>query len=86
MSTRTPSKRLAALFLLALVGVLVLIGVALAEFVGPVAVGLYAAVVLALVVAGAVVVRRRTPPPAPARDHSACSCCAGSSGVGVEVV
>ena len=84
MSTRTPSKRLAALFLLALIGVLLLIGVAFAEFVGPMAVAVYAAVVVALVVAGAVVVRRRTPPPAP--DHSACSCCAGRSGVGVEVV
>ena len=84
MSSRTPSKRLAALFLLALVAVLVLIGAVIHGALGPLALSAYVAAVVLLGVAGAVVVRRQTPPPAP--DHTGCSCCAGRNGFGVEVV
>jgi len=65
------SRRVQARFLLALAGVLVLFGVLAAQLGGPVALAVYAVVVLALLVAG--VARAR--PVAPPASGRTCSCC-----------
>jgi uncharacterized membrane protein len=78
-----PSRRLAALFLLALAGVAVVVGIVVAELGGPPALGGYALAVLVLAGAGAVRGRRAAARQArPAR----CSCCDGDHTAPVRVV
>jgi hypothetical protein len=79
----TRSRRLPVLFLLALLGVLAMVGLGVAELLGAAAAAAYAVAVL---VGLGLLVRRARPEPAPARDHQACSCCDGQPFRGVEVI
>jgi len=65
------SRRLQVLFLLALAGVLVLFGVLATRLGGPVALALYAVVVLGLLAAGAARARALLATP----SGRTCSCC-----------
>jgi hypothetical protein len=78
------NRRLAALFLLALLGVLVAGGVVVADLGGPVAAGVYAGVVLALLVVGALRARRAAVPARRPVQH--CTCCDGDHSAPVQVV
>ena len=74
------SKRLGLLFLVALVGVLAMIGAVLGrELGGPVALG-YALVVIALLATGSVLARRQERAAADARLAAGrtCTCCTGT--------
>jgi hypothetical protein len=82
------SRRLAGLFLLALLGTLFALGLVVADVGGGVAVAVYALAVTALVVAGAVTGKRRAAarvaPARPAGER--CACCAGDHTAPVQVI
>jgi hypothetical protein len=78
------TRRLQVLFLLALVGVLAALGLVVAELGGPVAVAVYAAVVLGLLVAGAARARAALAPARRPVQH--CTCCDGDHTAPVQVV
>ena len=81
----TPPRALAALFLVALVGVLVALGLLAVELGGlPTLLG-YVVVAGALLALGVVRLRRLVPPPAPARVQH-CTCCDGDHTAPVKVV
>ena len=67
--------RVAVPFLLALVGVLFMLGVVVGRVFGPVAVGVYGALLIGPVVAAGLQARRRTVRLAKGR---ACTCCTGT--------
>ena len=75
-------RRLQVQFLVALVGVLVVLGLVVGELAGPVGLGVYAAAVTALAAAGARWARSRALPP-PGRT---CSCCTSTVHDPVRVV
>ena len=82
---RLPSTRLRVLMLLALVGVLLLLGVVVAAVAGPVGVAGFAAVAVVLLVAGALRGRAALrPEPLPA--GRSCSCCTTTHFDPVEIV
>ena len=78
-------RRLAALFLLAVTGVLVAVGAVLGAVAGPVAVVVFAVAVLALVFVGAQLVKRRARAAAFAAGRT-CTCCTGSVHDPVQVI
>ncbi len=78
----TPSNRLPVLFLLALLGVLAVVGVGIGELAGWVFAAAYAVLVVVALAAGA----WRFRPAPPVRDHTGCSCCSGEPFRGVEIV
>ncbi len=80
----TPPRGLAALFLVALLGVLVAGGIVAAELGGAVALVAYAVVVVALLALAVVRLRRLAAAPAPAQSH--CTCCDGDHLAPVRVV
>ncbi|HWH30403.1 MAG TPA: hypothetical protein VNU26_15865 [Mycobacteriales bacterium] len=77
-------RHLAVLFLLALAGVLLVLGIVLAEVAGPVAAALFAAAAIAALAYGATRARRaavaRQPP------SRRCTCCDGDHSAPVRVV
>ena len=78
------TRRLQVLFLAALAGLLLVVGVVVGELVGPAAVAVYAALVLAGL---AVAARRAKAAAAPARrpvQH--CTCCDGDHTAPVQVI
>jgi hypothetical protein len=77
------TRRLQVLFLLALLGVLVAVGLVVADAGGPAAAAAYAALVLALLVVGAVRARRAAEPRRPVQH---CACCDGDHTAPVQVV
>jgi len=81
----TPSKRLAALFGVALLGVLVAGGLLVAALGGLPAVLGYVAVAAVLLGLGVARARRLAPPPTPARVQH-CTCCDGDHTAPVQVV
>ena len=82
-----PSPQLAALFLLAVAGVLGAIGVILASEVGSVAGGVYTGVLLLVVLVAALRARRglQAGESAEPAGHN-CACCSGEPFTGVEVI
>ena len=76
--------RLQLLFLVALLGVLVVVGVVVAELGGPVAAAVFAVVALGLLVAGAA--RARAAVAARPRPVQHCTCCDGDHTAPVQVV
>ena len=78
-------RRLAALFLVAVVGVLVAIGLVVGAVLGAVAAVGYAVVVLALVLVGAQLVKRRLRVAAIQAGRT-CTCCTGSVHDPVQVI
>jgi heme A synthase len=83
--TPSPSRRLAALFCAALLGVLTALGIVALELGGPLALAAYAAVAAAVVLVGAAKGRaaRRA---AARRAGRSCDCCATTVHDPVEVV
>ena len=79
-----PSPQLAALFLLAVAGVLGAIGVILANEVGPVVAAVYTGVLLAVVPVATLRARRALHPEEPTGHN--CACCSGEPFTGVEVI
>ncbi len=79
------SRRLAALFLLALGGVLVAVGIVVADLGGPPALLAYLAVAAVLLALGAARGRRAAAAPA-RRPVQHCSCCDGDHSAPVRVV
>ena len=80
-----PSPQLAALFLLAVAGVLSAVGVILASEVGTPAAVAYGMTTLALVLVAAVRAKRRALGQAEPAGHP-CACCSGGPYTGVEVI
>ena len=80
---RTPPRGLAALFLVALLGVLVVGALVALEVGGVLALAGYVAVVVVLLALAVLRLRRLAPPPAP-KQH--CSCCDGDHLAPVRVV
>ena len=78
-------RRLAVLFLLAVTGVLVAVGLVVGAALGPVAAVVYAVVVLALALVGAQLVKRRLRVEALAQGRT-CTCCTGSIHDPVQVI
>ena len=79
------SRRLLALLCAAVLGVLVVLGLALTALLGPVAGGVFAVVAVVLVAVGAVRGRRVLAPPARPAGRS-CDCCTTTHFDPVEVV
>ena len=79
-----PSPQLAALFLLAVAGVLGAVGVILANEVGSVVAAVYTGVMLAVVLVAALYARRALQPGEPVGHN--CGCCSGEPFTGVEVI
>ena len=80
-----PSPQLAALFLLAVAGVLSAVGVILASEVGALTAVVYGVVTVLLVLFAAVRAKQRAQGQAEPAGHS-CACCSGGPFTGVEVV
>lgn len=80
-----PSPQLAALFLLAVGGVLSAVGAILASEVGTTAAVVYAAVTVLAVLGAAVRLQQRALDRVTPAGHS-CACCSGEPFAGVEVV
>ena len=78
------TRRLQVLFLAALLGVLVVVGVVVAELGGPLAVAVYAVAVLALLAYGAARARAALAPRTRPVQH--CTCCDGDHTAPVKVV
>jgi membrane protein implicated in regulation of membrane protease activity len=85
VSANDVPPRLAALFLLAVTGVLVAVGAVIGRAGGAVAVVVYAVVVLSAIAAGAQYAKRRVRASALARGRT-CSCCTGSVHDPIEVI
>ena len=80
-----PSPQLAALFLLAVAGVLSAVGVVLASEVGTTVAVVYAVVTVLLVLSAAVRAKQQAQGRAEPAGHS-CACCSGGPFTGVEVI
>ena len=80
-----PSPQLAALFLLAVTGLLGAVGVILGNEVGAGAAGVYTGVTTLLVLFAAVRAQRALRVGAPAGEHN-CACCSGEPFTGVTVI
>ncbi|MHB8961358.1 MAG: hypothetical protein ACYDAN_17250 [Candidatus Limnocylindrales bacterium] len=81
----TPSKRLQVLFLVALIGVLVCVGLAVAALAGPLAAAVYAVLAVGLLAVGAG--RARAAQQAARREAGySCSCCTTSQHDPVKVI
>jgi hypothetical protein len=80
---RTPSRRLAALFYTALLGVVVVVAIVAHALAGAVGVAGWLGVVTGLLVLAVVQVRRLVTPPGPAQR---CTCCDGDHSATVRVV
>jgi len=78
------TRRLQVLFLVALLGVLVVVGVVVADLGGPVAAAVYGVVAVGLLVAGAA--RARAAVTARPRPVQHCTCCDGDHTAPVQVV
>ena len=78
-------RQLAALFLLAVTGVLVAIGLVVGALLGTVAAAVYAAAVLTLLLVGAQLVKRRARVAAIQAGRT-CTCCTGSVHDPVQVI
>jgi hypothetical protein len=81
----TVPRRLAALFLLAVTGVLVAVGLVVGAVLGGAAVAVYAVVVVALLLVGSQLVKRRARVAAIQAGRT-CTCCTGSVHDPVQVI
>ncbi len=79
-----PPPRLAALFLLALVGVLAAVGLLVADLAGGAAAAAYSVVVIALLLFAAARARIALRPAQ--ASHEGCACCSEKPFAGVEVI
>jgi hypothetical protein len=82
---RSVPARVAVPFLLALTGVLLMVGLVIARAAGAVAVGTYLVIVVAAVVAGAVAARRQARLAALSAGRT-CTCCTGTVHDPVKVI